>query len=74
MDRDTFKEEDCNDVLFAGTWLSASEISLVHVKMHLNINTKYVLLFKYQTDQIPDSTDYMIDMKRGTDYVMISDR
>lgn len=42
--------------------------------MLLNINTKYILLFKYQTDRISHSTDYMIDMKGGTDYVMISDR
>lgn len=37
-------------------------------------NREDLLLLKWPTDQDPDSTDYTIDMKGGTDYVMISDK
>ena len=37
-------------------------------------NRQDVLLLKWPTDQDPNSTDYTIDMKGGTDYVMISDK
>lgn len=37
-------------------------------------NRKDLLLLKWPTDRDPDSTDYTIDMKGGTDYVMISDK
>lgn len=37
-------------------------------------NKEDALLLKWPADQDPDSTDYTIDMKGGTDFVMISDK
>ena len=41
---------------------------------HDDGNEKDLLLLKWPTDQDPDSADYTIDMKGGTDAVIISDK